>query len=247
MNNRGFTVSIPVLLAFTLFVLPAPEGLSSQAWNLFGIFAGTILLLMLQGLPEPSAVLVGVTAAGLLVVPLGDILIGFTDQIVWLVVVAIIMSIGFNKSRLSRRIGFLMIGAFGKSSLRLGYVFSFMDLLLATFVPAAPARTGGLVYPMCHGVFKAVNSTPRENPRRLGSYLTVLLYMVSMTTGSIFMTGMAPNLLNAKLASQIVGVQISWPLWTIGAAPSFIVFLLIPVVVYRLHPPRCTPSNIFAK
>lgn len=70
MSNHGFTISLPMLLAFVFFVLPTPEGLSAAAWKLFGIFAGTILLLTLRGLPEPSAVLIGVTASGPLVVPL---------------------------------------------------------------------------------------------------------------------------------------------------------------------------------
>jgi len=148
------------------------------------------------------------------------------------------MSIGFKKSGLAKRIGLMLIKTFGRSSLGLGYVFSFMDLLLATSIPAAPARSGGLVYPLCQGVFEAVDSKPHEYPRRLGAYLTVLLYMISMTTGSIFLTGMGPNVLSVKLASQILGIQISWPLWTIAALPGFITFLLIPLVIYKVYPPE---------
>ncbi|AEG58380.1 DASS family sodium-coupled anion symporter [Desulforamulus ruminis] len=237
-DSRFIRIVIPILFAALFFILPSPQGLSPQAWKLFGIFVGTILMLMLQGLPEPSAIFVGVASAGLMVVPLKDVLVGYTDSTVWLIVTAIMMSIGFKKSGLARRIGLILIKAFGKSSLGLGYVFSFMDLLLATSIPAAPARGGGLVYPLCQGVFDVVDSKPDQNPRRLGSYLTVLLYMISMTTGSLFITGMGPNVLSTKLADQILGIQISWPLWTMAALPGFIAFLFIPWVVYRIYPPE---------
>ncbi|EHQ87723.1 DASS family sodium-coupled anion symporter [Desulfosporosinus youngiae] len=243
LNGRTLRILIPIFFAALCFMIPAPKGLEAEAWKLFGIFAGTILMLMLQGLPEASAIFVGVSAAGLLVVPIKDVLVGYTDTTVWLIVVAIMMSLGFRKSGLARRIGLILIKAFGKSSLRLGYVLGVTDLMLATTIPGAPARGGGLVYPLAQGMFEAVGSRPYENPRRLGAYLTVLLYMTDMVAGSLFMTGMGPNLLSMKFASQILGVRVSWDLWVIAAVPGFLLFILIPYIVYRMYPPELTSVN----
>ncbi|MHB1651318.1 MAG: DASS family sodium-coupled anion symporter [Desulfitobacteriaceae bacterium] len=237
MNKRALRIIVPFVVALLFFVVKAPAGLTTTAWHLFGIFVGTILLIMFQGLAEASAIFLGVTAAAF-VVPLKDILTGYMDSIVWLIVVAIMLSVGFKKSGLARRIGLLLIKLLGKSSLGLGYVFGVMDILLATTIPVAPARGGALVYPLMQGVFDVVNSKPQENPRRLGAYLTVLLYMMDMVAGSLFLTGMAPNLLFVKLANQILGISVSWPLWTAAAAPGFLAFFCIPWIVYKLYPPE---------
>lgn len=238
LSGRTLKILIPILFAGLFFIIPAPTGLAVQAWKLFGIFAGTIMMLMLQGLPEPSAIFVGVSAAGLIVVPLKDVLVGYTDTTVWLIVVAIMMSLGFKKSGLAKRVGLILIKAFGKSSLGLGYVLGVTDLMLATTIPGAPARAGGLVFPLAQGIFEVVGSKPYENPRRLGAYLTVLLYMMDMVAGSLFLTGMGPNLLSMKLAGQILGVDVSWGLWTLAAVPGFFVFFLIPYLVYKMYPPE---------
>lgn len=240
LSGRTIKILIPVLFAAIFFVIPAPQGLEVQAWQLFGIFAGTILMLMLQGLPEASAILVGVSAAGLIVVPIKEVLVGYTDTILWLIVAAVMMSLGFKKSGLAKRVGLILIKAFGKSSLGLGYVLGATDLMLAPVVPAAPARGGGLVYPLAQGIFEVVGSKPNENPRRLGAYLTVLLYMMDMVAGSLFLTGMGPNLLTIKFASQILGINVSWGLWAIAAVPGLLVLMLIPYVVYKIYPPELT-------
>ncbi len=237
-SRRTIRILIPILFAVLFFILPAPKGLEVQAWKLFGIFAGTILMLMLQGLPEASAIFVGVTAAGLFVVPIKDVLVGYTDTTLWLIVVAIMMSLGFRKSGLTKRVGLILIKAFGKSSLGLGYVLGVTDLMLATSIPGAPARVGGLVYPLAQGIFEVVGSKPYQNPRRLGAYLTVLLYMMDMVAGSLFLTGMGPNILSVKLASQILGVEVTWGLWTLAAVPGFLVFILVPIIVYIMYPPE---------
>jgi len=116
LSGRSIKILIPILFSAIFFITPAPSGLEMQAWRLFGIFAGTILMLMLQGLPEASAIFVGVSAAGLMVVPIKDVLVGYTDTTVWLIVAAVMMSLGFKKSGLAKRVGLILIRAFGKSA-----------------------------------------------------------------------------------------------------------------------------------
>ncbi|GEJ57152.1 DASS family sodium-coupled anion symporter [Anaeromyxobacter diazotrophicus] len=240
-RRRGARLALPAALAASCFVLPAPAGLTGPAWRLLGIFVATVLLILLNALPEPSAVLLGVTAAALTAVPLKAVLAGYADSTFWLIITAVMMSVGFRKSGLAGRVGLLLLRAFGRTPLGLAYVFGALDLLLATSIPAAPARTGGLVYPLARGVLDVTEAKGGEGGRRLGAYLTVSLYMLSMVTGSLFLTGMAPNVLNASLAAKILGVQLTWPLWTLAAAPGFLLFLGLPVLVSRLAPPGVLP------
>ena len=238
MKTRLQKMLIPVMVASLFFFFPAPDGLNLPAWHLFGIFAGTIFALIFQPFPEPTMLIISITLASIFVVPLHEILIGYADGMLWLTVVAIMISIGLKKSGLTRRIGLILISKFGKTLLHIGYIFSFIDLLLATSTPASPARTGGLVYPLMEGVIDTCNSTSALSQRKIAGYFTLLAYMISMTTGSLFMTGMAPNLINVKLANDVLGISISWPLWIMGALPGFIVFLLIPYVLYIIYKPE---------
>lgn len=238
MNERLWKIFLPILLAGAFFLIPAPAGLKLPAWHLFGIFVATIFALILQSMPEAAVLIISLAAAGLFAVPMGSVLVGYTDGTLWIIVVAIMFSLGFRKSGLARRIGLILIKKFGRTSLRIGYIISFMDLLLATSTPAAPARGGGLVYPLAEGVIDVCGSTPTNGPRKIGAYLTVLEYMICMTTGSIFLTGMGPNLFNVRLAQQMLGIHVTWPLWAMAALPGFIGFLIIPWLVYKVYPPE---------
>lgn len=238
MKTRLYKMLIPIMVTSLFFFFSAPAGLSLAAWHLFGIFSGTIFALIFQPFPEPTMLIIAVTLASIFIVPLQEILIGYADGMLWLTVAAIMISIGLKKSGLTRRIGLILISKFGKTLLHIGYIVSFIDLLLATSTPASPARTGGLVYPLAEGVIDTCKSTSVLSQRKIGGYFTLLAYMTSMTTGSLFMTGMGPNLINVKMASDVLGISVSWPLWVIGALPGFVVFLLIPYIIYIIYKPE---------
>ncbi|HWR42156.1 DASS family sodium-coupled anion symporter [Sporomusa sp.] len=230
-------IGLLLVVAGCFFIAPVPDGLSITAWRLFGVFAALILGLILQPYPEPTLLMLTITLASMFVLPIQEILVGYTDAMLWLTLVAMMIGIGLKKSGLTRRLGLLLISRFGKTSLRIGYILSFIDLLLATSTPASPARTGGLVYPLAEGVIDVGSSGNQASKQKTGAYFTLLAYMASMLTGGLFMTGMGPNLINVKLAQDVLGIHVSWPLWTMAALPGFIGFLLTPYLVYKFCPP----------
>lgn len=236
-NLRLAKIAVLLGVACLFFAYPVPGGLSVTAWHLFGVFVALILGLILQPYPEPTLLLVATTLASIFVLPIREILVGYTDGMMWLTLVAMMIGIGLKKSGLTLRLGLILISRFGRTTLRIGYILSFVDLLLATSTPASPARTGGLVYPLAEGVIAASSAGSPAGRRQTGAYFTLLAYMASMLTGALFMTGMGPNLINVKLAQDVLGISISWPLWTLAAAPGFLGFLLAPYLVYKLCPP----------
>lgn len=237
MNLRFAKIAVLLIVAGGFFASPAPVGLSVTAWHLFGVFVALILGLILQPYPEPTLLIIITTLASIFVLPIREILAGYTDTMLWLTLVAMMIGMGLKKSGLTRRLGLMLISRFGKTTLRIGYILSFIDMLLATSTPASPARTGGLVYPLAEGVIDASSSNNPESKRKTGAYFTLLAYVASMITGSLFMTGMGPNLINVKLAQDVLGISINWPLWTVAALPGFIGFLLTPYIIYKLCPP----------
>ena len=237
MKVRFAKIAVLLSVAGVFFAYPAPSGLSVTAWHLFGVFVALILGLILQPCPEPTLLLVITTLASIFVLPIQAILVGYTDAMLWLTLVAMMIGVGLKKSGLTRRVGLWLICRFGKTTLRIGYILSFIDMILATSTPSSPARTGGLVYPLAEGVINA-SSSSLEGKQRTGAYFTLLAFNASMLSGGLFMTGMGPNLINVKLAQDVLGISISWPLWTLAALPGFIGFLLTPYIVSKICPPE---------
>jgi L-tartrate/succinate antiporter len=75
--------------------------------------------------------------------------------------------------------------------------------------------------------------------RRIGSYLMWVAIAVVSVTSSMFLTGLAPNLLAIEMVRQSTQVEISWIGWFLAFAPVGLVLLILtPVVTYWIYPPE---------
>lgn len=96
---------------------------------------------------------------------------GFSDGTVWLIFVAYMFAMGYEKTGLGRRLGLGLVQKLGKRTLGLGYAIALSDLVLAPFIPSNTARSGGTIFPIIRNIPALYGSTPEENPRKIGSYL----------------------------------------------------------------------------
>ena len=159
----------------------------------------------------------------------------------WLVVGAYIIAQAFRDTNLGKRIAYLMIRTFGRTSLGLGYAAAFADFVIAPVTPSNAARTGGIIYPIFLSISEALGSYPDKNPRGIGAYISVLLYVITMCTGITFLTGYAANTVAWALADQMLGLHISWLQWTTAfIVPAGIVLLIAPYVMYKIYRPTIT-------
>jgi L-tartrate/succinate antiporter len=88
------------------------------------------------------------------------------------------------------------------------------------------------------------DSRPNDlSARKVGGYLMWTTFATCSVTSSLFMTACAPNLLAVEFIHKIVGVDITWQRWFIGAAPFALPLLFaLPVLVYLLYPPQIRQS-----
>ena len=168
-----------------------------------------------------------------------DVLNGYKSGTTWLVFAAFAMSTAFVTTGLGKRIAYLMIRAFGGTTLRLGYVNACLDLLLSPAMPSTTARAGGIMFPIMNSVTVSLGSDPEKSPRKAGHYLLLNTYMIVKTTGYMFLTAMAPNAVALELMKPITGITFNWPQWFLAASvPGLLCLLLTPLVVYILYPPE---------
>ena len=138
-----------VLIVLAIWFIPTPAGLKPQAWHLFAIFVATIFGFILQPIPIGAVAFISVAITGFLqVVKPADVLSGFGNTTIWLIVSAFLFAKGFIKTGLGRRIAYKIMGAIGDSSLKLGYAMVLSDLVVAPATPSNTARAGGILFPI---------------------------------------------------------------------------------------------------
>ena len=163
---------------------------------------------------------------------------GFSDGTVWLIFVAYMFAMGYEKTGLGRRLGLGLVEKLGKRTLGLGYAIALSDLVLAPFTPSNTARSGGTIFPIIRNIPVLYGSTPEENPRKIGSYLMWTAIATTCVTSSMFVTALAPNLLALSIVQKTAKVTISWTEWCVGFLPvGLLLFLAVPYLAYKIYPP----------
>jgi L-tartrate/succinate antiporter len=255
--DKRVSAIIPITATALIWLLPVPDGLTVNAMRYLGIFLGVILALILEPLPNSAVGLIGVTLAGSLrLVPMPDgkaatlggslnwALSGFVDSTVWLIFVAYMFAMGYEKTGLGKRIALLLMKKLGSKALGLGFATALSDLALAPFIPSNTARSAGSVYPVVKNIPPMYGSLPNSEPRKIGAYLMWICIATTSVTSSMFFTGLAPNLLAISLIGKAPGVTdpaavtMSWMQWFWCMLPTgVILFILVPLITYAIYPP----------
>jgi DASS family divalent anion:Na+ symporter len=244
MNNkliRGLTV---VLVGAIIWFLPVPTGVKPEAWHLLAIFTATILGFILQPLPIGAVAFISLTFTAFSgTLKIGQVLSGFSQTVVWLIVAAFLFSRGFVKTGVGRRIAFQLIKYFGDNSLKLAYVLIISDLCIAPATPSNTARAGGIMFPVVRSLASSFGSEPGPSAKKIGSFLIQAVYHGDTITSAVFLTAMAGNPLMVALAAKAAGVTISWGTWFMAASlPAACSLLVIPYFIYKCEAPEITKT-----
>lgn len=245
MSKQAFSMLVPVLVLLVVWFIPAPAGLSVEAWRFMAIFLAVVVGLILEPIPAALVGLIGVCAVALLGLagktPALNVkwaLSGFSNSIIWLIFAAFMFAMGYQKTGLGKRISLIMVKYMGKSSLGLGYAVAFSDLILAPFMPSNTARSGGTIFPIASNIPLIFNSTPENEPRKLGAYIAWVAMAATCVTSSMFLTALAPNLLAVDMIGKSANVAITWGSWASVMVPLMLpLFLLTPLLAYIVYPP----------
>ena len=249
----------PVVVMIVIALIPAPAGLPQHAWYYFALFAGVIVGLMLEPLPGGAIGLAGVTLATLLApwvlygpaelakpgfnpsnAAINWALSGFSNATVWLIFGAFMFALGYEKTGLGRRIALVLVKRMGRKTLTLGYAVAAADTILAPFTPSNTARSGGTIYPVIKNLPPLYDSKPDDpSMRRIGSYIMWVAIATTCVTSTLFLTGLAPNLLAKELVKKSANVELAWGAWFVAAAPAGLLLLVsVPLLAYWLYPPE---------
>ncbi|MBB3781211.1 DASS family divalent anion:Na+ symporter [Xanthomonas campestris] len=252
-------VTTAVLIA--LLLLPCPEGLTPKAWGLVAIFLTTIIAIILKVMPIGVMAMMAIVIVALSQVTstsskgaITDALSSFSSPLIWLIVVAILISRGLKKTGLGNRIGMAFIALLGKRTLGIGYGLTICELLLAPFTPSNTARGGGIVHPIMRSIANSFDSDPAKGTQgKVGTYLALVNYHANPITSAMFLTATAPNPLVVDYVAKATNQQLhlSWTTWALCMLlPGLACLIIMPLAIYLLSPPelKATPNAVdFAK
>ncbi len=242
LDKKTISLGASILIGLVLWQSPGPEGLDPKGWQLFSIFVAAMLAIILKPLPMGTVALLALLLTVITgTLSFNDAFSGFSNEIVWLVILAFFVARGFIMTGLGNRLAYKIMSVLGKNSLGLGYGLVATDLILAPSIPSVTARVGGIVYPMVKALADVF--TGKSHDPRMGAFLAVCAFQGSAITSAMFLTSMAGNPLIAELA-RAQGIQITWGSWAVAAiVPGLLSLIAIPYLMYRIAPPtiRQTP------
>ncbi|WP_457607527.1 DASS family sodium-coupled anion symporter [Nitratifractor sp.] len=245
-----------LLVGVILWFFPVPSGLETYisqhhkadeglqftaqtAWHLFAIFITAIFAVILKATPIFTAAILGVSVAVLTgTLSAKQAFSGFAEDWILLIIVAFLIARAVIKSGLGKRVAFLIIRKFGRTSLGLSYSVIAADMLIAPAFPSNTARSG-VLFPIVNALAVDSGSRPEDGTRKkLGSYLMMSSMAGITLSSSLWLTAMAANPAGVKMAKEF-DIHISYMTWTLAALlPVLVLYFLIPRVLMWVYPPE---------
>ena len=233
-----------------LYFLPLP-GLTAPQRQLLAIFIATILALVVRPAPMGVSVLIAMTLLALTgTIPANRVLLGFSNQTVWLIFSAYLFARAISSTGLGMRVAYTLIRRFATTPLRLGYAIVSAGMLVAPFVPSDTARGGGVVFPVTRSLALAFASEPGLTARKIGSFLMLTGFHGNYLASAVFLTSMVANPLIAQFVMKIANVEITWLGWLAGSCvPALFSLAAVPYFIHKWHRPEIqdtAPARVMA-
>ena len=167
---------------------------------------------------------------------------GFANGTILLIVVAFLVARAVVKCGLGQRIGFAVVGVFGRSTLGLAYSVFLVDAVIAPAFPSNTARSG-VLYPLVASLGEAAGAKPGDpSHRRVGAFLMFSGIASLCVSSALWLTAMAANPLGAEIAKPF-GVTIGFGSWLLAASvPTLATMIALPLLLYKLIRPEVTST-----
>ena len=230
-NNQYLIIILSLLVLVGFAIIPAPEGLSTQAKNAMGIFLMAVILRVSNALPLSVTGLFVIALLPLLqVMSSKEAFALFGNNAVFFILGAFILAAALIETGLSKRLALFMLNKFDGTPKKLLAGIMLTCALLAFIMPEH--AVAAMMFPV---VAVIANSLDLE---QLGSKYGTLLFL-SMAWGAVIggvgtLLGGARNPLAIGLLKESTGFDISFFDWCVVAMPLVFVMLAVAFVILNV-------------
>ena len=239
LRQRIGAVVGPLALIAT-WVLPAPEGMSAEAWMTAGVAALMATWWIAETMPIPATALLPLVLMPLL--GLGDIktvAAPYANPIVFLFLGGFLIAIAMERWELHRRIAFGLIGMLGLNPR--GIVGGFLIAAAVLSMWVSNTATALMMLPIAISVLALLPKEQKDEPSQR-AFKTALMLSIAYgaTTGGMgSLIGTPPNALLAGFMDRVYGISIGFGQWMLIGVPVVllalpVVYLMLTRVVFRL-------------
>lgn len=264
MGFKPIPMAVAIALTLIIWFIPAPEGVSANAWHLLALFVGIIAGIIGKAMPIGAMAILAMTLVALLQVTVPEVgvdgkaikdaagqaakdgLSTLNSTLIWMIGAAIMISRGLLKTGLGTRFAYMFLAVWGKKTIGVGYSLALSDLLVAPVTPSNTARGGAIVHPIMRAMADAFDSKPENGTeKRIGKYLALVNYHANIISCLIFVTATAPNSLVVKLIAESTKseVNLTWMTWFVAmVVPGVVCMVIMPIILFYMYKPEVTST-----
>ena len=258
--GKKYGTVVALAVAILVWCLPTPAGMTITQHKLLSIFSGAIVLwITLSVSVATSCIMVvsllylwvgnptGAEKDGMLVRQTGFALSGYSSAGLWMLVTGFIISLAMTTTGVAKRVALLMMKTFGKTPFGAVLAPMLANMCIAPLTPSNTARTAAML-PIVEGVAEGYQIT--KGVSNFGKALYVSNTLASNITAGGFLTATIPNPVAIGMVITAIGgatVHTSWAFWTLAAAPTTLILLVLSVfIIFKLFPPemKSVPGGI---
>jgi len=239
-------VPIAIVVFLFLYYMPTPSGLTAAGQAVIASFMFALILWVSEAIPtHVTSLILMVMLVFLNGWGMKNVLGVLGFDVIWLNVLAFILSSLLVKTNIAKRIALNLIVKFGSKALPMLLAFILLQLALAPLIPATAARTV-ITLPIMLIVASIYGST-NENPNNFGKNLFLQNLFGINIFSSGFMTGSTANLIAVSFIFSMGNTKVYYTDWMFANLPVVLIAMLIawylgPKYFFKLNPQETKPK-----
>lgn len=244
MKYLGLPVALIVFCL--LYFMKTPGGLTAAGQSIIASFVFALILWVTESIPtHVTSLLLMAMLVFLDGWEMNNVLGVLGLDVIWLNVMAFILSSLLVKTNIAKRIALTLIVKFGHSAKPMLLAFVILQLALAPLIPATAARTV-ITLPIML-IVAVIYGSSNEHPNSFGKNLFLQNLLGINIFSSGFMTGSTANLIAISFIFSMTGTKIYYTDWMFANLPIVIAAMLIawyigPKFLFKIKPEASKPA-----
>ncbi len=242
---KYFSIPFGFLVFGWLYFMPTPAGLTASGQAVLASFSLALILWISEAIPtHVTSLVLMVFLVFLNGWDMSNVLGTLGYDVIWLNVMAFILSSLLVKTQLAKRIALNLIVRFGRRGMPMLFAFVILQLILAPLIPATAPRAVMTLPIML--IVGAIYGSTSERPNSFGKNLLLQNLVGINVASSGFMTGSTANIIAIGFIYDLAGTKVYYSDWMLANLPVVLLLLLAtwylgPKLLIRLKPEEATP------